>query len=309
MKTFKILGLALFAAALTVGFVSCGSDEDDEITISTSKDEKPIDDVLKRPVGSIGGGSSTESTVTMEIIADKDSKCPIGKFALAKDKSVIAVPASAMSKVASRAYTPTVVYEGTYEINGTQITMHFPIRNMENITVDATDIITKIIFGDTGYGAQVKELPEPTEILDQSICRAWTTPTYQAVVMFDGLCAFNKTNSSFFTLQNQMLDAFDKKDVKLDLLKNEIKGMKFFTNGTAHVIYSNNDIEVVSWNWKNKSQGIMNMTINGNDVTVDVRFKAGSPNEATFVISGDFSALGSAGKHTVNGRLIVTMKN
>lgn len=307
MKKFKFLGLALFAAVLTVGFVSCGNDEDEEIVIPT-KDEKPIDDILKRPVGSIKG-IEDKATVAMEIIADKDSKCPVEKFILTKDKHVFVPTMTFYAMAPSRAYTPTIVYEGTYEMNGTMITMSFPVRGMENITVDAADIITKIIFGDTGYGAQIKELPEPTEILDQSLCREWVKPSYQAVVMFDGLCAFNKTNDSFFTLQNQMLDALNKKDVKLDLLKAEIKGMKFFTNGTAHVIYSNNDIEVVTWNWKNKAQGVMNMTINGNNVTVDVRFKEGNPNEATFVISGDFSALGDAGRHTISGRLIVTMKN
>lgn len=306
MKKFKFLGLALFAA-LTVGFVSCGSDSDDEVVLPGGT-EKPIEEVLGRLVGSIKG-TDDEATV-IKVITSKDA--PIKEFLLTKGKKVIARPSSALKKVASRAYTPTLVYEGTYEINGTEIIMHFPdVRNLEKITFDSSAILKQLIFGDTGFGAQIEELPEPTEILDQSICRAWKNPSYQAVVMFDGLCAFNKTNSSFFTLQNQMLEALGKQNVKLDLLKSEIKGMKFYTNGTAHVIYNNstNDIEVVTWSWKNKAQGIMNMTINGNDVTVDVRFKEGNPNEATFVISGDFSALGSGGTHTVNGRLIVTMKN
>lgn len=306
MKKFKFMGIALFAAALTVGFASCGSDEDEAIVLDT-KTETPIEDVLGRPVGSIGGGSSTESTVTMEITST-DSKCPIEKFILTKDKGVIAHPSSLPKKVASRAYTPTVVLVGTYETEGTKIFITLP--GFDNVfTVDSKDILTSIIFGDTGFGAQIKELPEPTEILDQSLCRVWTKPVYQAAVMFDGLCAFNKTNTSFFTLQNQMLDALNKKDVKFDLLKSEIKGMKFYTNGTAHVIYTNNETEVVTWSWQNKAKGVMNMTINGNKVTVDVRFKAGSPNEATFMISGDFSALGSGGVHSINGRLIVTMKN
>lgn len=305
MKKFKFWGLALFAAVLTVGFVSCGNDEDEEIVIPT-KDEKPIDDILKRPVGSLKG--TDDAATVIKTITAKDLKCPIKEFMLTKGKGVIALPLESPTKVASRAYTPTVVLEGTYETDGTMIYISIPGYD-KVFTVDSKDVLTSIIFGDTGFGAEVKDLAEPTEILDQSICRAWKTPSYQAVVMFDGLCAFNKTNNSFFTLQNQMLDALNKKDVKLDLLKEEIKGMKFFTNGTAHVIYSNNDIEVVTWSWKNKAQGIMNMTINGNNVTVDVRFKEGNPNEATFVISGDFSALGSAGTHTVNGRLIVTMKN
>lgn len=305
MKKFKFLGLALFAAVLTVGFVSCGNDEDDEIVIKTD-DKKPIDEVLGLPIGSIKG-TDDEATVIKTITAT-DSKCPIKDFLLTKGKGVIAHPSSAFKKSASRAYTPTVVLEGTYRTDGTMIYISIPGYDKE-FSVDSKDVLTSIIFGDTGFGAEIKDLPEPTEILDQSICRAWVKPTYQAVVMFDGLCAFNKTNDSFFTLQNQMLDALNKKDVQLDLLENEIKGMKFYTNGTAHVIYSNNEIEAVTWSWQNKAKGIMNMTINGNKVTVDVRFKEGNPNQATFVISGDFSALGSAGTHTVTGRLIVTMKN
>lgn len=307
MKKFKFLGIALFAAALTVGFVSCGNDEDSPLSIDTPKNETPIEDALKLPVGSIKG-TDDEATVTTVITA-KDADCPIKEFLLIKGgKKVIARPSSALKKSASRAYTPTVVLEGTYRTDGTMIYISIPGYDKE-FSVDSKDVLTSIIFGDTGFGAEIKELPEPTEILDQSICRVWKSPTYQAVVMFDKLCAFNKTNTSFLTLQNEMLSDLNKKDVKLDLLKDEIKGMKFFINGTAHVIYANNDVEVVTWEWQDKAKGIMSTTLNGNKVTVDVRFKEGNPNEATFVISGDFSALGSGGVHTITGRLIVTMKN
>lgn len=301
MKKFKFLGLALFAVVLCAGFASCGNNNEDEGIGYDSSRENPIEDILKEAVGSLPG-SDDKATVVKTITA-KDDDCPIKEFVLTKGKGVIARPSSALKKSASRAYTPTVVLEGTYEIQGTKIIIKLP--GLETITVDGT----QILYNALTFGADVKDIAEPTEILDKSLCREWTMPVYQAVVMFDGLCAYNGGDDSFFALQDKMLAALGKKDVKLDLLKSEIKGLNIYSNHTANVIYENGETEVVSWSWQNQSKGIMNMTLNGNKVTVDVRFKAGTPNKATFVISGDFSALGAAGTHTINGRLIVTMKN
>lgn len=301
MKTIKFLGLVFMAVVLCAGFASCGNKNEDEGIGLDSSHESPIDDILKEDVGSLPG--SDDDATVVKVVSIKDADCPIKGLMLTKGKKVIARPSSALKKSASRAYTPTVVLEGTYEIQGTKIIIKLP--GLQTITVDGT----QILYNALTFGADVQDIAEPTEILDKSLCREWTMPVYQAVVMFDGLCAYNGGDDSFFALQDKMLAAMGKKDVKLDLLKSEIKGLNIYTDGTANVLYANGDVEVVNWSWQNKSKGIMNMTLNGNKVTVDVRFKAGSPNKVTFVISGDFSALGAAGTHTINGRLIVTMKN
>lgn len=301
MKTIKFLGLVFMAVVLCAGLASCGNKNEDEGIGLDSSHESPIDEILKEDVGSLPG--SDDKATVVEIIKVKDADSPVKELLLTKGKKVIARPSSALKKSASRAYTPTVVLEGTYEIQGTKIIINLP--GLETITVDGT----QILYNALTLGAEVEKLDEPTEILDKSLCREWTMPVYQAVVMFDGLCAYNGGDDSFFALQDKMLAAMGKKDVKLDLLKSEIRGLNIYSNHTANVIYENGDTEVVSWSWQNKSKGIMNMTLNGNKVTVDVRFKAGNTNKATFVISGDFSALGAAGTHTINGRLIVTMVN
>lgn len=302
MKKFKFLGLALFAVVLCAGFASCGNNNEDEGIGYDSSRENPIEDILKEAVGSLPG-SDDKATVVKTITA-KDDDCPIKEFVLTKGKGVIARPSSALKKSASRAYTPTVVLEGTYEIQGTKIIIKLP--GLETITVDGT----QILYNALTFGADVKDIAEPTEILDKSLCREWTMPVYQAVVMFDGLCAYNGGDDSFFALQDKMLAALGKKDVKLDLLKSEIKGLNIYSNHTANVIYENGETEVVSWSWQNQSKGIMNMTLNGNKVTVDVRFKAGNTNKATFVISANFSAIGVGGTHNLDeSRLIITMVN
>lgn len=303
MKKFKFLGLALFAVVLCAGFASCGNNNEDEGIGYDSSRENPIEDILKEAVGSLPG--SDDKATVVKVVSVKDADSPIKELLLTKGKKVIARPSSALKKSASRAYTPTVVLEGTYEIQGTKIIINIPGFS-EPITIDALQLISNGMK----YAAEVEDIAEPTEILDKSLCREWKMPVYQAVVMFDKMCVYNGGDDSFFALQDKMLTALGKKDVKLDILKSEIKGLNIYTDGTANVLYANGDAEVVNWSWKNKAKGIMNMTINGNDVTVDVRFKAGNPNKVTFVISANFSAIGVGGTHNLDeSRLIITMVN
>lgn len=302
MKKFKFLGFALFAVALTVGFVSCGDDEDSPISIDAPKNETPVKDILATPIGELDivvGGKSMDIKVS-------DPKSPLARLLLSSDGHVVAFP-PAVAKAPSRAYTPAAILYGIYVLDANGLTISVP--GLSSPIIVNLDDLTKIMFGGVSYDANITEIPA-TEILTENICRTWNDAEYQAVVMFDNLCAYNNKNKDFIALQNDMLKTLEKQDVQLDILQAGIETINIFNNGTVVFKYTNGDSEEGEWKWTDQKNAVMEMTINGNKVIVDVRLKKGTPNEVSFIVSADFTALGNAGVHSFkDSRLIITMKN
>lgn len=305
MKTIKILGMTLIAAILGFTTVSCSDSDNAPIVLDDSIPPTTVDDAL---------------AIVSEVIAATDSKGVLSSISPASDCAIGKIVAG---------YGKAFIFKSgaTRAINSDVIVCEYKVENGKliinggaefgEIVVTTVDNAVSIAFQGMMLPGTKEDLAPAKSDSEISICRAWSNATYTAGIYVDKLPIYGAKpeekveRSSIIELKDAIMNKLQKDNKMTDdgfkFLAHNIVGLEILTNGKLYISYDNGNVEESDWRWISEKDGKFTTTIDGKSVNVDVRYKAGDPNTAYFVIDANLEGVGNLGVHELSGRLVCRM--
>lgn len=306
MKKRNFFFAAFMAVTLAFGFTSCSSSDDDPIIIDPTIKETIKDEILKLPIDVLDAPQADGAVEKYTI-----ESAPIESVILTKsDKAIVKI------NPLTKAFNDNVIV-CNYTVEGTNIVIK---AGKYTIKVNMLDV-ANIIIDDQPYSCTTEELPEPTEANEISLCREWKEAKYTASLYFDKLPVWGakteekKELSDIRELNNKVITKLIKdsnlRDEGFKMISNNLTGVNFVSNGTVYFTYQDGKIEESTWKWKDKKNAKLTTTLDGKEVTIDIRFKKGASadkvNTVYFIIDTKIEGVGGLGVHELTGQLICKM--
>lgn len=297
MKKIHFLSAAFMAVALSMGFTSCGDDNNEiDAPIEKEEVEKADQNIEKMPEVALEAAANTEvvSKLTM-------AEGPLEEIFLVDNGKVIARKAHA-----ARATGDDYV-EGTYTVNSDGTVT----AQLGGYTININISQNIVAIGDNTYTAELVKAT-PNGNASKSLCRTWY-PTEYKVVAYAGTKAIGcYTSSTLVGLQN-----IASKELKADvkLLSGEVEKITFMDNNTIITNYKGNDYQVASWDWISEKLGALTVGFSSADSTLAkvpglVRFQKGKPNTC-YLVSAFQTVTSGKDKEDfiVDLKVVITLKD
>lgn len=300
MKVLRMFGAAMMAVVLSSGMVSCG--DDDEVIVLDPEIKKTIVDEVLTLSKDVALEDAKFITTPKEVSIPKG---PLKKIVFCEEEAILYVADATRAIVDGKN-----VFVCEYTMDGTNLI----IENDElgTITVSMTGIMEVMIDKDS-YPCEVVTLPAAATPTAVGLCRTWKNPTYQAAIFFDQLPIYGVNEHKTYTEVKPLIeDVLDKilaqdsnlRDRSFQLLSSDIESVNFMTNGKVYLKFADGKVEESDWEWISEADGKIKTVVDGKDVVIDVRFEAGEPNKAHFVIDANCAGIDGLGVHSLSGRII-----